>query len=49
MDDYDGKYMKTKFNLDGKLTLYKMIEIPSIIIAVRAISYKQSFPRQIFV
>ena len=35
LDDYDEKYMKIKFN--GKLTLNKTIEIPTIIIVVRAI------------
>ena len=31
-DDYDKKYMKIKFNLDGELSLNKTIEIPSMII-----------------
>ena len=36
-DDYDEKYIKIKFNSDGKLLLNKTIEIPSMIIIVRAI------------
>ena len=36
-DDYDEKYMKIKFNSDGKLLLNRMIEIPSLIIFFRAI------------
>ena len=32
--------METKFNFDGKWPLNKAIEIPSMIIAVRAISWK---------
>ena len=35
-DDYDEKYIKIKFNSDDKLSLNKMIEIPSMIIVVRA-------------
>ena len=35
-DDYDKKHMKIKFNLDDELPLNKMIEIPSMIIVVRA-------------
>ena len=38
--DYDEKYMKIKFNSDGKLSLNKMIEIPSMIIVVRAVFMK---------
>ena len=30
LDDYDEKYMKTKFNSDTKLPLNKMIEIPAM-------------------
>ena len=29
-DDYDEKYMKTKFNSDDELPLSKMIEIDNI-------------------
>ena len=36
-DDYDENYMKIKFNSDEKLPLNKTIEIPRMIIAVRAI------------
>ena len=35
--DYDEKYMKIKFNSDDELLLNKMIEIPSMIVVVRAI------------
>ena len=35
-DNYDEKYMKIKFNSDNKLHLNKTIEIPSVIINVRA-------------
>ena len=35
-DECDEKYLKIKFNLDAKLPLKKTIEIPSIIIVVRA-------------
>ena len=35
--DYDEKYMKIKFNSDSKLSLNKTIEVPRIIIGVRAI------------
>ena len=37
-DDYDKKYMKIKFNVDGELPLNKT-EIPSMIIVVRAVFY----------
>ena len=36
-DDYDEEYMKIKFSSDGELPLNKTIEIPSMIIVVRAI------------
>ena len=36
-DDYDEMYMKIKFNSVDKLPLNKTIEIPSMIIVVRAI------------
>ena len=35
-DDFDKKYMKIKFNPDDELPLNKTIEIPSMIIVVRA-------------
>ena len=36
-DDYDEDYMKIKFSSDDKLPLNKTIEIPSMIMVVRAI------------
>ena len=36
-DGYDKKYMKIKFNSDDKLPLNKTIEVPIMIIVVRAI------------
>ena len=36
-DDYDEKYIKIKFDSDYELPLNKMIEIPTIAIAIRAI------------
>ena len=36
-DGYDEKYMKIKFISDEKLPLRKTIEIPSMIIVVRAV------------
>ena len=41
-DEYDEKYMTIKFNLDDKLPLNKAIEIPSLIIVVRAVFYKNN-------
>ena len=35
-DDYDEQYMKIKFNSDDELPLNKTIEIPVMIIVVRA-------------
>ena len=35
--DYDGKYIKIKFDSDDEFSLNKTIEIPTIIIVVRAI------------
>ena len=37
LDDYDGNYMKIKFNSDDKLHLNKTIEIPSMIIVAGAV------------
>ena len=37
-NNHDEKYMKIKFNSDDELPLNKMIEIPSIKIAVKAIT-----------
>ena len=36
-DDYDEKFVKTKFNSDDELRLNKMIEIPSLIIIDTAV------------
>ena len=41
-DDYDEKYMKIKFNSDDELPLNKMIEIPSMIIVVRAVFHENN-------
>ena len=40
--DYDEKYIKMKFDSDDELSLNKMIEIPTITIAVRAIFLENS-------
>ena len=48
-DDYDEKYMKTKFNLNGKLPLNKTIEIPTMTIVVRAIFLENNkYHQQVF-
>ena len=39
-DDYDKKYMKIKFDSDDELPLNKTIEIPSMIIVVRAVFHE---------
>ena len=39
-DDYDETYMKIKLNSDDELPLNKTIEIPSMIIVVRAVFMK---------
>ena len=36
-DDYDEKYMKIKFDSDDELPRNKTIEIPSMVIVVRAV------------
>ena len=41
-DDYNEKYMKIKLNLDDKLPLNKMIEIPNMIIVIRAVFYENN-------
>ena len=41
-DDYDEKNMKIKFNLDRELPYNKMIEIPSMIIVVRAVFHESN-------
>ena len=48
-EDYDEKYMKIKFNLDGELTLNKAIQILSIIIVVRSVFHENNkYYSQIF-
>ena len=41
-DDYNEKYMKIKFNSNEELPLNKTIEIPSMIIFVRAIFFENN-------
>ena len=41
-DDYDQTYIKIKLNSDDKLPLNKMIEIPVMVIVVRAIFYENN-------
>ena len=41
-DDYDQIYIKIKLNSDDKLPLNKMIEIPVMVIVVRAIFYENN-------
>ena len=41
-DDYYEKYMKIKFNSDDKLPLNKKIEIPSMIIVIRAVFHENN-------
>ena len=41
-DDYDEQYMKIKFNSDDELPLNKTIEIPTVIIAVRAVFHENN-------
>ena len=41
-DNYDEKYMKIKYNSDDELTLNKTIEIPSMIIVVRAVFHENN-------
>ena len=41
-DDYDEKFMKIKFNSDDNLPLNKTIEIPCMILVVRAISFENN-------
>ena len=48
-EDYNEKYMKIKFNLDGELTLNKAIQILSIIIVVRSVFHENNkYYSQIF-
>ena len=41
-NDYDGKYMKIKFNLDNKLPLNKMMEVSSMTIVVRVVFHENN-------
>ena len=41
-DDYDENYMKIIFNLDDELPLNIMIEIPSMIILVKAVFHESN-------
>ena len=41
-DDHDEQYMKIKFNSDDELPLNKTIEIPTVIIAVRAVFHENN-------
>ena len=48
-DDYDENYIKLKFNLDDELPLNKTIEIPSMIIVVKAVFHENNnYYQQIF-
>ena len=41
-EDYDEKYIKTKFNLDDELPLNKTIEIHSMIVVVMAVFHERN-------
>ena len=41
-DDYDEKYLKIEFDSDDELPLNKTVEIPSMIIVVRAVFHKNN-------
>ena len=41
-DDYNEKYMKTKFNSDDNLTLNKTIEIPIMTIVLRPVFHENN-------
>ena len=48
-DDYDKKYMKVKFNLNDKLPLDKIIEIPNMILVVNAVFHENNkYYQQVF-
>ena len=48
-DDYDGKCTKIKFNSDDKFPLNEMINIPSMIVVVRAVFHENTkFYPQVF-
>ena len=42
LDNYDGKYLKIKFDSDDNLPLNKTIEIPTITIVVRAVFHENN-------
>ena len=42
LDDYNGRYMKIKFNLDDELYLNKTIEVPSMMIVARAVFHENN-------
>ena len=42
LDDYDEKYMKIKLNSKDDLPLNKTIEIPSMIMVVRAVFHENN-------
>ena len=47
-DDYDEKYMNTKVDLDDMISLSKTIEVPRVIIVLRAVFHKnKKYHRQI--
>ena len=41
-DDYNEKYMKIKFNSDDELPLNKMIEVPCMVIVVKAFFHENN-------
>ena len=41
-DDYDEKYINIRFNSDDELPINKAIEIPSMVIVVRAVFHENS-------
>ena len=41
-DDFDEKYIKTKFNSGDELPLIKTIEIPTMAIVVRAVLHENN-------
>ena len=41
-DDYDEKYLKIEFDSDDELPLNKTVEIPSMIIVVRAVFHENN-------
>ena len=47
-DDYDEKYTKIKFNSDDELPLNKMIEIPNMIIVIRAVFHENKYFQQVY-